>query len=181
MGMFGAGFAKKLGRVGDILAGNDAYGSQMQMEQQQALEAARIAAATAKASAPNYHFGPNGQVDKIDLATGQLSTVRAATAPVEGPTNTEQVYQFILKTQGKAVADQYLGNIAAGPPQMVTLPNGQMGFMPRSGPPPAGAQPSSGPPIGTVKNGYVFKGGNPKDQSAWEPVGGAGSGQPGFR
>jgi hypothetical protein len=34
----------------------------------------------------------------------------------------------------------------------------------------AAPSPSGGPPVGTVKNGYRFKGGNPNDRNSWEPV-----------
>ena len=29
---------------------------------------------------------------------------------------------------------------------------------------------AGGPPVGTVRNGYRFKGGNPNDSNNWEPV-----------
>lgn len=32
------------------------------------------------------------------------------------------------------------------------------------------AQPSNAPPVGTIKNGYRFKGGNPADQNSWEKL-----------
>lgn len=64
-----------------------------------------------------------------------------------------------------AMADRaaYLRN----PPRFVTTGDGsvrQIG---------GGASPSS-PAIGTVEDGYRFKGGNPADASSWEPIGGAG-------
>lgn len=64
-----------------------------------------------------------------------------------------------------AMADRaaYLRN----PPRFVTMGDGsvrQIG---------GGASPTS-PAVGTVEDGYRFKGGNPSDPNAWEQVGGAG-------
>lgn len=42
-------------------------------------------------------------------------------------------------------------------------------FFPRA---PAAAPATGGPAVGTIRNGYRFKGGNPADQSSWEPIGG---------
>lgn len=39
---------------------------------------------------------------------------------------------------------------------------------------PQQAAPQGGPQPGAVVNGFRFKGGNPNDQNAWEPVGGGG-------
>ncbi len=36
-----------------------------------------------------------------------------------------------------------------------------------------GAGAAGGPAIGTIRNGFRFKGGHPNDRSSWEPVGGA--------
>lgn len=36
----------------------------------------------------------------------------------------------------------------------------------------APAATPSGPAVGTISNGYRFKGGNPNDRNSWEPVGG---------
>jgi hypothetical protein len=38
----------------------------------------------------------------------------------------------------------------------------------------AGGSRSAGPAVGTIEGGYRFKGGNPADPSAWEPVSGSG-------
>jgi hypothetical protein len=43
-------------------------------------------------------------------------------------------------------------------------------FFPRA--PTATAPATSGPPVGTVKGGYRFKGGDPAQPSSWESVGG---------
>lgn len=45
---------------------------------------------------------------------------------------------------------------------------------------PGGELQQSGPQPGAVVGGFRFRGGNPNDQSSWEPVGGAGSGQRNF-
>lgn len=45
-------------------------------------------------------------------------------------------------------------------------------FMPRPTFAPGQSTPA-GPTVGTTRNGYRFKGGNPNDRSSWEPVGGA--------
>lgn len=43
---------------------------------------------------------------------------------------------------------------------------------PNDGSQPMGAPAASGPPPGHVEDGYRFKGGNPADPNAWEPIGG---------
>lgn len=53
--------------------------------------------------------------------------------------------------------------------QWVAVPTNMGG----GGPASTGMPSAGGPAIGTVEDGYRFKGGNPADQSSWEPVGGA--------
>ena len=49
-------------------------------------------------------------------------------------------------------------------------------FYPRTAFGGGGGQPApAGPPVGTVRNGFRFQGGNPKDRNSWVPVGGASS------
>ena len=57
------------------------------------------------------------------------------------------------------------------------MPNGDGTFTVMGGSPMGAAVPSGngGPQPGTVEDGYRFRGGNPADSSAWEPVGGAAS------
>jgi soluble lytic murein transglycosylase-like protein len=49
-------------------------------------------------------------------------------------------------------------------------------FMPRAGFAATAPAQASGPPVGTIRNGHRFKGGNPNDRNSWVPVGGASSG-----
>ncbi|SFR97610.1 hypothetical protein [Sphingomonas jatrophae] len=87
--------------------------------------------------------------------------------------------------QGQALYRQRAESMAAPPLMAVdgfdAAGNPTKTFMPRTGfgapTPPAPV----GPPVGTVRNGYRFMGGDPKDQNNWSPTGGAGSGQQGFR
>jgi len=65
----------------------------------------------------------------------------------------------------------------------ITLGDGRTAFGPQSlvqqalsqgqpqGAPPAAA-PQGAPAVGMIEDGYRFKGGNPADRNAWEPVGG---------
>ena len=64
-----------------------------------------------------------------------------------------------------AMADRaaYLRN----PPRFVTMGDGSVRQI-------GGVASPSSPAIGTVEDGYRFKGGNPADPSSWEPIGGAG-------
>lgn len=77
----------------------------------------------------------------------------------------------IPTAQRPALYQKRVDNMVA--PPMMSAPgvdeqgNPVMRFFPRATPQGAGA-----PPVGTVKGGYRFKGGNPADQSSWEPVGG---------
>lgn len=65
------------------------------------------------------------------------------------------------------------------PPMMSAMGTDEQGnpvmrFFPRAQPIAPSAAPA--PTVGTIKNGYRFKGGNPASPDAWEPAGGASSG-----
>lgn len=101
---------------------------------------------------------------------------RANPAPVKNDTVND--YEFLRQKLGDEAANQYLRNFAAGPVMAVegfdAAGNPTKTFVPRGtvGSPQPSAAPS-GPAVGTVRNGYRFKGGNYRDPGAWEKVGGA--------
>jgi len=92
-------------------------------------------------------------------------------------------YQLILSRLGQDTANNYLQNLAEGPPFAVdvqTAPGGPVvrQIMPRS----QFAQPqSSTPKPGDVIDGFRYKGGNLNDKNSWEPAGGAGANPQPFR
>lgn len=88
--------------------------------------------------------------------------------------------------QGQALYKQRAEGMAAPPLMAVDgfdpQGNPTKTFMPRPTFAPAGQPTPSGLAVGTTRNGYRFKGGNPNDRSSWEPVGGASpDGGPTFR
>lgn len=78
--------------------------------------------------------------------------------------------------QGQALYKQRAEGMAAPPLMAVdgfdAQGNPTKTFMPRPMFAPGQTTPA-GPPVGTTRNGYRFKGGNPNDRSSWESVGGA--------
>ncbi|SES18275.1 hypothetical protein SAMN05518866_1548 [Sphingobium sp. YR768] len=78
--------------------------------------------------------------------------------------------------QGQALYKQRAEGMAAPPLMAIdgfdAQGNPTKTFMPRPTFAPGQTTPA-GPPVGTTRNGYRFKGGNPNDRSSWEAVGGA--------
>lgn len=102
------------------------------------------------------------------------------------PTELERNYDF-LSRMNPDLGQQYITN-RANPIQGVPVTNadGSQGIM-FVRPGGMGRQTSASAPspsVGTVEDGYRFKGGNPADPNAWEPVGQGGPSLPatgGFR
>lgn len=99
----------------------------------------------------------------------QYDYERANPKPVNNDTAND--YEYIKAHLGPEAADGYLRNAASGPPVAVDNPDGTRTIYPRGAF--GGAPAAGGPAPGMIKNGYRFKGGNPKDPNAWEPIGGA--------
>lgn len=166
------GWGERLGAIGSVLldaAGvrNDGYEQYMLLKRQRAEDQRKALLAETAKYAPQ---DVGGSLVRLNPQTGKYEAVYT---PDPKPVNNDTVndYQFIASTLGKDAADGYLRNMAAGPPMAVENPDGTRTIYPRGA---FGSAPmASGPAPGTIKNGYRFKGGNPKDQNSWEPIGGA--------
>lgn len=119
--------------------------------------------------------------DEMAQWQAQKQWERDNPAPIRNDTVND--YEFIRNTLGDEDARAFLKNKTLPPPMAVDIQNAdgsvtrqfvQRNTLPQGGMP-------SGPPPGTVRNGYRFKGGNPNDSGSWEPIGGAGSGPRTFR
>lgn len=113
----------------------------------------------------------------INMGASITSVLSPPAKPPEDPTFVRELRAAgIDPASPEGVA--LLNNRYAPAPRIVTDPaTGQM-FVMGGGGGPGGAPQSSGPQPGQVVNGYRFKGGNPNDRNAWEPVQG-GASQPG--
>jgi hypothetical protein len=82
-------------------------------------------------------------------------------------------YAFIKGTFGQKAADSF-ANSKIDETAMVPLPGGRMYVGPRSGIAAAmgvtPAAPKSGPRVGTIEDGFRFKGGDPGKSENWEKV-----------
>lgn len=96
----------------------------------------------------------------------------------------DQFTQFMIaggidpqSEQGKMLYRQRAEGMAAPPLMAVdgfdAQGNPTKTFMPRPTLAPSSPAVTSGPTVGTVRNGFRFKGGNPNDRSNWEQMGGA--------
>ncbi len=95
-----------------------------------------------------------------------------APARQEGQPNIAKEVAYYRSIGRDDLAQQLLQNHAN---PMVPINNGDGTITLARPPMMAGNAPTQGgPPVGTIEDGYRFKGGNPGDPSSWEPVGGAG-------
>lgn len=91
------------------------------------------------------------------------------------PSGIREFEQFQQMTPEEQVA--YLQMKQASAPRLVTDPQtGAQGYV--TPPPSGGAMGGGAPPVGTVKNGFRFLGGNHRDRNSWVPAGGAGPSGP---
>lgn len=171
---FGEGGAGRgiAGAIGDyLLQAGGAQPIYAPAHQQAQLMARQRQQAEAAKYAPQ-HVGD--EIAHLDPATGRYVTDYAPQRPVHtGSIETNYDFFKSIDPTG-AMAKQYAtgqANPLVGVD--VTQPDGsvQRNFYPRSGP---AAAPQSGPAPGATDGGYRFKGGDYKDPSNWEPVGGAG-------
>ena len=72
-----------------------------------------------------------------------------------------------LPDEDRALYDQFRPVTMMGPTGPIAVPRPSLGGQ------------SGGPKPGTIEDGYRFKGGNPSDPNAWEPVGGGVGNGPG--
>jgi hypothetical protein len=80
-------------------------------------------------------------------------------------------YLFIKDKYGNEAADAFANN-RVDPQAVIPLPNGQVYVGPRSGITASMGQPAKTPQvrIGTIEDGYRFKGGDPAKPENWEKV-----------
>lgn len=110
-----------------------------------------------------------------DAYIEQLSQTMPELAQYRGQYNEQSARSVIAQAE-------MIGKLHdAEQPKYMAIPAG--GTLVDTRNPQAVQQFGQGPQPGMVEDGYRFKGGNPADPNAWEPVaaGGAGSGQQGFR
>ena len=96
----------------------------------------------------------------------------------QGPTSLQKDAEYYKSIGRNDLAESLLVNHATAPPLVVDNGNGTKTVYPQGTVPRGPAPAPSAPQVGTVEGGYRFKGGNPSDQSAWEPVGGTGGPAP---
>jgi len=95
---------------------------------------------------------------------------RANPKPINNDTVAD--FDFISRTLGPEAAKRFLTNKTEAPPLVQHNADGTLSVFPAGMVPRGTVAPPSTPAPGTVEGGYRFKGGNPSDPTAWEPVAG---------
>jgi len=99
----------------------------------------------------------------------QFDYTQAHQKPVNNDTVNDFNWYKGLSAEDRALYDQFHPVTMMGPQGPIAVPRPTLGGM------------GGGPKPGTIEEGYRFKGGNPADPNAWEPVGGGvGNGTGGF-
>jgi hypothetical protein len=139
VGMFGAGFASKLGRIGDILTGNPVYANQQAQEQENTYRQTLAQAAMQRAQQQAQPEEPS-----------VIRTLRAAgidPASADGR-------RIITDNLNRPFV---VGNAESG---FIPMGGSFAAFQPSQ------ASPST-PQVGAVEDGYVFMGGDPSNPISW--------------
>lgn len=162
-GMFGAG----KGNIGEIIAaalsgalaarGNPAGQMGLQMLHQRRQQAAE-----------QEQYGQRREDEFQDWVRKQAYQA-ANPNPVNNDTAND--YRFISERLGEDAAKEWLRN-QGDPLVTVNLPGSRVYSGPRSQLGRALGAPAQGPQPGHVEDGFRFKGGNPADPNAWEPMNG---------
>jgi hypothetical protein len=157
-----------LGGIGDALqqwsGGQPTFGPEMQRQRQyaQALQAAQMQRAQQFADQKALYAWKQAN----PAPTQFEQDLRAAGIDPASP-------------QGRQLYQQKVANAATAPPIVQRNADGTSTIYPAGSIPRGGAATSAGPAVGAVDGGYRFKGGNPADPNAWEPVSGGAPSQGG--
>lgn len=202
----GGGFLNTLGRISDVLAliGGEQpiYGPMRAQEQQQRqAEEARNALSQwlqnpndqqafmrALQADPDRTLGLREKLEGEEYTLGEgQARFQGSRQIARGPEklDTIEVDGVVFdKRTGQPLFESPYDRIIAGPDgSFYRVPRMGLGRQPGGQQQPGQAATSGGPQPGAVVNGYRFRGGNPNDRNAWEPVsgGGAGNGAGTFR
>lgn len=163
------GWLDVLGGVADAISGQPIYGAAQRDHRRQEFELQQIQARAAIDRAnreqdrqwqqENWRQQQQWKQDHPDDQFTQYMT--AAGIDPRSPEG-QKLYRQRAETMATPPTVAVDGFDAQGNPTKT--------FMPRAG---IGSGQAAGPPVGTVRNGFRFAGGNPKDRNSWIPVGGA--------
>jgi type II secretory pathway pseudopilin PulG len=165
------GWLDVLGGVADAVSGQPIYGTAQREHRRQELELQQIQARAAIDQAnrqqdrewqqENWRQQQQWKQDHPDDQFTQYLT--AAGIDPRSPEG-QRMYRQRAETMATPPTVAVDGFDAQGNPTKT--------FMPRAG---IGSVQPAGPPVGTIRSGFRFVGGNPRDRSSWLPVGGASS------
>ena len=164
------GWRDVVGALGDALAtasGGQGIYMPQKLQQQKLMQQQQQAEAQRKAELQDWLWKQN--YERANPAPAQPTEIeRLAVASGYQPGTPE--YTAALRQAFQNRSDPFQGVTVSNPDGSQTMQfdrASQMGGMAKGG-----GQDSGGPAIGTVEDGYRFKGGDPSKQENWEAVGG---------